>query len=131
MPLGDSSLHPILMTPIQIIRPSSLVEGVLAVGLVEGMEDPFIGEVITGIPNSYTQDSEDGVSNMIIQGLIMRLELLESSNLALWTEVNELANTVAKIVLENISLKKQQSDNKEQDALHHPGDTLHAKILDL
>jgi hypothetical protein len=66
--------------------------------------DPFAGEeedtyikVILEIPNSDTQDSEDGGNNMIIQGLITRLELMESSNLALWTEVCELTNMVATI----------------------------------
>jgi hypothetical protein len=62
----------------------------------------------------------------MIQGLIMRLERLDSSNMALQTEVRELMHKVAKIE-ENLSLKRQLDDNKEQDAPHHPLDeTLHA-----
>jgi hypothetical protein len=39
---------------------------------------------------------------------------------------------VEKIELENISLKKQLIDNKEQDALDHPlSNTLHVEIIDL
>jgi hypothetical protein len=68
----------------------------------------------------------------MIQGLIMRLEHLESSNMALRTEVRELTHRVAKIEEENLSLKRQLDDNKEQDALHHPPDeTLHAEIIDI
>jgi hypothetical protein len=104
MPLGDSSLQPISMTPLQIIWPS---------------------------PNSNMRDSEDGGSYMLIQGLIMRLELLKSSNLALLTEVDELTNMIDTIESENISLKKQLNENKEQDALHPPSDTLDAEILNL
>jgi hypothetical protein len=45
---------------------------------------------------------------------------LESSNLALRIEVGELTSRVATIESENISLKKQRNEIKEQDALHHP-----------
>jgi hypothetical protein len=130
MPLGDSPLEPILMTPLQSIQPSLLHAGIdSTVSLKEGMEDPFATTIkfITGIPNSDTQDFEDGGNNKIIQGLIARLELLELSNLALRTEVGELTNRVATIESENISLKKQLHENKEQDALHPPSDTLHAR----
>jgi hypothetical protein len=67
---------------------------------------------------------------MMIKDLIMRLEHLEPSNLALRTEVRELIHRVAKIE-ENLSLKRKLN-NKEQDALHHPpGDTLCTEIIDL
>jgi dimeric dUTPase (all-alpha-NTP-PPase superfamily) len=101
------------------------------------MANPFVGEdntikVITGIPNSITHESKDGGSNGNIQGVITRLELIESSNLALQTKVGELASRVATIESENISLKKQLNENKKQDTLHHPpSDTLHAEILHL
>jgi hypothetical protein len=108
MPLGDSPLQPIIMTPTQIIRPSPLLKGAdsSTVGPREETRDPFVGEdtsikVITGIPYSNTHDSGEGGGNRIIQGLIMRLEHLESSNLALRKEVGELTNRVAKIEEEN------------------------------
>lgn len=67
----------------------------------------------------------------MIKGLIMRLEHLEPSNMALQREVRELTHMVTKIE-ENISFKKQPNDNKGQDALHNPlGDTLRAGIIDL
>jgi hypothetical protein len=59
-----------------------------------------------------TQDPREGGNNMT-QGLIMRLECLESSNMALQTEVGELTHKVAKIEEENLSLKRQLDDNKE------------------
>jgi hypothetical protein len=77
MPQGDSPDQPLVMTPIQFIRPSPLIMGASAV-------DPD------------SQDSGEGDNNMI-QGLIMRLERLESSNMALRTEVRELTHRVAKI----------------------------------
>jgi len=65
-------------------------------------------------------------------GLIMQLERLESSNLTLRTEVKDLTHIVAKFEEENLSLRRQLNDNKEQDSLHHPpSDTLHVEIINL
>ena len=62
----------------------------------------------------------------MIQGLIMLLEWLESSNLTLWAEVKEFTYRVTKIEDENLSLKRQL----EQDALQHPlVNTLCAEIF--
>lgn len=88
------------------------------------MANPFIREdtiikVITGIPKSNAQDSGGSGSNNIIQELIVRLELVESSNRTLRTKVRELTNKVAKIESENVSLKKLLNENKVQEA-HHP-----------
>jgi hypothetical protein len=68
-----------------------------------------------------------------MQGLILRIERLESSNLALRAMVGELTHGVAKIEEENLSLKKKLNDNKKQYAPPHhpPGDTLHKEIIDL
>jgi hypothetical protein len=80
MPPRDSSLDPIIMASIQSIHPSPVLMGTES--------------SIVGLKN--TQDSRKGHNNGIIQDLIMRLEHLESSNLALRTKVRELTNKVAK-----------------------------------
>jgi hypothetical protein len=126
---GDSPDQPIVMTPIQFIHPSHWIIGIVFAASSKETRDPTVGgnTNIQGsirITNSNTQDPGEGGSNMI-QGLIMRLECQESSNLTLWTEVGKLTHGVTKIEEENLSLKRQLNDNKEQDPLHHPpGNTL-------
>jgi hypothetical protein len=104
MPPSDSSIQPIIMPPIKSIWPSPRLMG--AYSSTSGLKGD-------------TQRSGEEYSNRIIQDLIMILEHMESSNLALRTKVEDLTNRVAKIEEENISLKKQLN-GKEQEALHHP-----------
>ena len=97
MPVGDSLCHPFVLTPLQTLRPSLLLIDTFGNNLREEMINHFHGEgtntkEITGILNSNTQDSNNMNNNIIIQGLITRLEALESSNLVMRTEICELTN---------------------------------------
>eukprot|EP01018_Ginkgo_biloba_P012639 Gb_38454 [translate_table: standard] len=135
MPVGDSPSSPILMTPLQVIRPHPLIHVGMDSSPRGGKTYPISGEstsnkIITGIQESDTQGPREN-NKKIIQELMIRLELVESSNQTLQTEVRELTTRVAEIELENISLKKLFNENKAQETHHPPNDALHVKILDL